>query len=303
MLTRITCGAVALFFFLPVFGQIDTVKATAADSIAVRDTSRIDSSSIAAIDSTPAKIPVYKLKPVVDIPIVAVGAGWSLYAFTQIYSKTPSTEEEILDLDVNDINSFDRRAVRPFDESIDKASYIPFFAVMPMPFVFLTGKNTRKDFFKLTFLYLEAMSITGFLYTGSVYLTDRYRPYAYSSESTMDQRTRGGAKNSFYAGHVALVATATFFGAKVYADYHPDSKIKWLFYTLAGATTATVAAMRYQAGQHFPSDLILGAVQGTLTGFLVPHFHKHKIIKDPNLCLVLYSNGRDHMLSLVYKLK
>src|SRR5688572_29780630 len=303
MLTRITCGALALFFFLPVFGQTDTIRAQTADSIALRDTSRIDTSSPVAINSIPDKIPVYKLKPAVDIPVVAVGAGWSLYAFTQIYSKTPSTQEEILELNVNDINSFDRRAVRPFDESIDAASYIPFFAVMPMPFVFLTGKSTRKDFFKLTFLYLEAMSITGFLYTGSTYFTDRYRPYAYSSESTMDQRTRGGAKNSFYAGHVALVATSTFFGVKVYADYHPESKIKWLFYTLAGATTATVAAMRYQAGQHFPSDLIVGVVQGTLTGFLVPHFHKNKIIKDPNLSLVPYTNGKDHMLSLVYKLR
>ncbi len=302
MITRITCVAVAFFFLLPAFGQTDTTRAVNADSLALLDSTRIDTIAKAPVNTAP-KVPVYKLKPAVDIPIVAVGAGWSLYAFTQIYSKTPSTQEEILELDVNNINSFDRRAVRPFSESIDKASYYPFFAVMPMPFVFLTGKKTKKDFFKLTFLYLEAMSITGMLYTASTYFTDRYRPYAYSSESTMDQRTRGGAKNSFYAGHVALVATATFFGAKVHADYNPDSKIKWLLYTLAGATTATVAVMRYEAGQHFPSDLIIGAVQGTLTGFLVPHFHKHKIIKDPNLSLMPYTNGRDHMLSLVYRLK
>lgn len=246
--------------------------------------------------------PVYKLKPGVDVPLTAATAGWSLYAFTKIYSKGHSDEEIILNLDKNNINSFDRRAVRPFSESLDKVSYYPFFAVMPMPFVFLTGKSTRKDFFKLTFLYLEAMSITGLLYTGSVYFIDRYRPYAYSPESTMPQRTRGGAKNSFYAGHVALVATSSFFGAKVYADYHPESKIKWLFYTLAGAATAGTAYLRYEAGQHFPSDLILGVVQGTLTGLLVPHFHKHKIIKDPNLSFVPYSNGINHGLALVYKL-
>src|SRR5688572_5998828 len=302
MLTRITCGALALFFFLPVFGQTDTIRAQTADSIALRDTSRIDTSSPVAINSIPDKIPVYKLKPAVDIPVVAVGAGWSLYAFTQIYSKTPSTQEEILELNVNDINSFDRRAVRPFDESIDAASYIPFFAVMPMPFVFLTGKSTKKDFFKLTFLYLEAMSITGFLYTGSTYFTDRYRPYAYSSESTMDQRTRGGAKNSFYAGHVALVATSTFFGAKVHADYNPNSKIKGLLYGLAGAATLTTAYLRYSAGQHFPSDLILGTIQGTLTGILVPHFHKKKIFKNPNMSLRPYTNGYSNGLAFTYKL-
>src|ERR1051326_2488519 len=78
----------------------------------------------------------------------------------------------------------------------------------------------------------------------------------------------------FYAGHVALVATSSFFMAHVYADYHPDSKVKWLMYTLAGAATGYTAYMRYRGGQHFPSDILLGITQGTLTGLLVPHFHK-----------------------------
>ena len=172
---------------------------------------------------------------------------------------------------------------------------------MPLPFLFLAFKDTRQDLFKLTFLYLEAMSITGFLYTGSVYLTDRFRPYAYSEETPMTWRTRGGAKNSFYAGHVALVATSTFFMAKVYADYNPDSKIKWLVYGLAGAATGTMAYLRHRGGFHFPSDIILGVTQGTLTGILVPHFHKNKLIKDPNLSLLPYSNGQANGLTLVYK--
>ena len=84
--------------------------------------------------------------------------------------------------------------------------------------------------------------------------------------------------------------------------YHPDSKIKWLFYTLAGTATVSVAYLRYLAGQHFPSDLLLGIAQGTLTGLLVPYFHKHKIIKDPNLSLLPYSNGGNHGLALIYKI-
>jgi membrane-associated phospholipid phosphatase len=283
--------------------QNDTLRSSPPDSV-------LDVGAAAAHDSSGTNLPIltsekrqpiYKLKPAVDIPIFVVGAGWSGYAFTKIYSKPHSTEEQILGLNKNDINPFDRWAVRPFSESVDKISYYPFFASMPLPFLFLFG-NTKKDFFKLTGLYLEAMSITGFFYTGSVYFTDRYRPYAYSDESTMDQRTRGGAKNSFYAGHVALVATSTFFMAKVYADYHPDSKAKWVFYTLAGATTATTTYLRYRAGQHFPTDLLLGMAQGTLTGLLVPHFHKNKLLKNNNLSILPFSSGRSLGLSMVYKL-
>ena len=233
----------------------------------------------------------------------AVGAAWSMYAFTKIYSKDDSPVETILALNKNDINGFDRGAVRPYDKNLDRISYYPFFGSVPLPFLFLAGQKTRKDFFKLTFLYLEAMSITGFLYTGSTYFVDRYRPYAYSSETEMPQRTRGGAKNSFYAGHVALVATSTFFMAKTYADYHPDSKIKWLFYGLATATTGVTGALRYSGGQHFPSDLLLGITQGALTGILIPHWHKVKKNKDPDLSIYPYGTGRSMGLSFLYRIR
>jgi membrane-associated phospholipid phosphatase len=299
MMIKLLCCTAAMILQLWSVAQTDSVKVSSNDTLRSADTLIERSSSV----KTSERRQVYKLKPSADIPVFAVGAGWSAYAFTKIYSKEHSSEETILSLDVNDINGFDRWAVRPYDEAIDKASYYPFYASTLLPFLFLTGKETSKDFFKLSFLYLETMSITGFLYTGSVYVTNRYRPYAYSSETEMPQRTRGGAKNSFYAGHVALVATSTFFMAKVYSDYHPDSKAKWVFYTIAGAATAATAYMRHAAGQHFPSDILLGITQGTLTGILVPHFHKNKIIKDPNLSIMPYTNGVSSGFALSYKLK
>jgi membrane-associated phospholipid phosphatase len=303
VMKRLLIGTALIMLTPFVRAQTDTLENSRRDSVINVDAADASDSSGRnfPILYSGQKHPIYKFKPAVDIPIFIVGAGWSAYAFTKIYSKPPSTEEEVLSLDKNNINGFDRWAVRPYSESLDRISYYPFFASMPLPFLFLFG-NTKKDFFKLTGLYLEAMSITGFLYTGSVYFFDRYRPYAYSDESTIDQRTRGGAKNSFYAGHVALVGTSTFFMAKVYADYHPDSKAKWFFYTLAGATTATTAYLRYRAGQHFPSDILLGMAQGTLTGLLVPHFHKNKLIKNNSLSILPFSQGRSMGMSIVYKL-
>jgi membrane-associated phospholipid phosphatase len=244
---------------------------------------------------------VYKINPGVDIPVTATGTLWSLYAFTKIYSKDPSNDETILALNKSDVNGFDRWAIRPYSKKIDNISYIPFYASMPMPVLFLFDKRMRKDIGKLSFLYLEAMSVTGLLYTGSTYLTNRYRPYVYSEETDLDQRTRGGGKNSFYAGHVALVATSTFFMAQVYADYHPESKIKWVFYGIATGATVATAWWRHQAGQHFPSDLLLGVAQGTLTGLLVPRLHRTKWIKNPNLSIMPFT-GQSHGLAVRYKL-
>src|SRR4051812_20849812 len=102
---------------------------------------------------------IYKINPAVDVPIVALGTGWSLYAFTKIYKKGPSTEAQVLSLKTSDIPSFDRNAVRPYDKSLDQVSYYPFYGAMPLPFVFfLTGQDMRNDFWKLSFLYWETMS-------------------------------------------------------------------------------------------------------------------------------------------------
>lgn len=292
------CVAATISLYISSFSQEDSLKVNKIDTLAIRDTVAIDSSVNSSVEK---KQQVYKLKAAVDIPLFAVGAGWSAYAFTEIYSKDRSTEEQILALDKNDINRFDRWAVRPYSEDLGTASDYIFYGSMALPLLFLSAKETRNDFFKLSFLYLEAMSVTGLLYTGSVYLTNRYRPYAYSDETEMSWRTRGGAKNSFYAGHVALVATSTFFMAKVYADYYPASKAKWMFYSVAGLATGTMAYLRHKGGFHFPSDILLGVAQGTLSGILVPHFHKNRLIKNPNVRIVPYSNGESSGLAMTYK--
>ena len=290
---RTLCLLISLIWLMAVFAQEDSLKTgtTATGSQPFVNTGK--------------KQPVYRIKAKTDIPVFAVTGGWSLYALQKIYDKTPSTPEQIMNLDKNNINGFDRWAVRPFDKSLETASWYPFFASMAMPFLFLADKKTSKDFFKLTFLYLEAMSVTGVLYTGAVSAADRYRPYAYdnSGQTTMQQRTRGGARNSFYAGHVALVATSSFFVSKVYADYHPHSAMKWVFYSVAAASTGLTAYLRYRSGQHFPSDILLGIAQGTLAGLLTPQIHKPRSGKKNELSFLPYSDGQSRGLTMMYTFK
>lgn len=245
---------------------------------------------------------IYKLNYGVDIPVTATGTIWSLYAFTKIYNKDPSSDEAILALNRNNVNGFDRWAIRPYSKKIDNLSYVPFYASMPMPLFMMIDSRMRKDIAKLSFMYLEAMSVTGLLYTGSTYFTNRYRPYVYSSETDLDQRTRGGGKNSFYAGHVALVATSTFFLAQVYSDYHPESKAKWVFWSIATAATGATAWWRHRGGLHFPSDILLGIAQGTATGILVPRLHRSKWFRHKDLTILPFT-GESHGLAMIYRFK
>lgn len=245
---------------------------------------------------------VYKIKPAIDWPLTLAGTAFSLYGFKQIYGKDKIPEATILNLRKSDINGFDRWAASVYASGAAKMSDGPFYIAMPLPLLLLADKDIRKDAFKFIFLYWETMAITGVFYTSAPMIWDRYRPYAYNDNAPMGDRTSGVAKNSFFAGHVALVASSTFFLAKVYSDYHPDSKIKWVFYTGASAATLATGYLRHRAGKHFPSDILVGTVIGTATGILVPHFHKNRLIKNKNISIHPYTTGQASGVYAVYRL-
>lgn len=244
--------------------------------------------------SRPADASPYRIKKKIDMPLTAIGIGWSLLGFSKIYNKDTSSVAQVMALNRNNIPAIDRWVADQYSEKAFDASNVFFYGAMPLPLVLLVDPKMRLDGVKLGLMYLEAMGVTGILYTSASYLHDRYRPYAYNPDAPMVRRQRGGAKNSFYAGHVALVGTSAFFIAKVYSDYHPESKFKWVLFTAAGLATATTGYLRIAAGEHFLTDVLLGIGLGTLSGILVPHFHKKPLFKNPNISLSPYmgeSNG------------
>lgn len=274
----------------------------------VRDTIKTD--TIVSVNEPVTKItidesgtrnePVYKLKPGIDIPVTAVTTATTLFGFSKIYNKERLTVDEVESLDPRNVNRFDRPATRHYSERATKVADFLFYGSQPLPLIFLLDKKTRKDFPKLVLLYLEAMGATGVPYVSAVYYANRLRPYTYNPETPMDFKLRGGSRNSFFAGHPALVATSTFFMATVFSDYHPESKFKWLFYTLAGAATAGTAIGRYLGGRHFPSDLIVGVSLGTASGLIIPRIHRNKDITKRKTAIMPFF-GQSNGLTLVRK--
>jgi len=255
-----------------------------------------------ASDSSNAGRKPYTLNKPVDFSLTAGLAGFTLYNFSQISKKDGTSEAKVLSLTKDDVNGFDRWAIRPYNKSVDKASYIPFYLAIPYPVIFFgLDKKMRKDYLELSFLYLQAMCITGTLYSTSVHYFSRLRPLVYDPGSPMDKRTSRNSRNAFFAGHVALVGTSTFFMAQVFADYHPDSKLKWVLYGAAGLATGATGYMRHKAGEHFPSDILVGTAVGTLSGLLVPRLHRSKLIKNRKISLIPYV-GPASGLALFYKL-
>jgi membrane-associated phospholipid phosphatase len=222
---------------------------------------------------------VYHTKNAVDWPITVALGGPAIYLLTIIYSKSPTPESVILNLDKKNVPSIDRWSAGWHDANMDKASYYPFFAVMPLPLLLLTDKQIAGDKGTIGLMYLEAFAFEGILYTSSVYFFDRFRPDVYNTDLPLSYRTNGNFRNSFFAGHVAVVALSTLFISKVYDDYHPESNFKWVLYGASTAATLGMAYMRLEAGKHFTTDILVGMAVGTACGLGVPIAHKKRDYK------------------------
>ena len=140
---------------------------------------------------------VYIIKKGVDIPLTVAGVAWSLYGFTKIYNKDTSTTAQILALNKNNVSRFNRSAIDYYSQKAFNMSNVLFYGAMPLPLVLMVDQKIRQDAFKVLFLYIEAMGVTGIFYTSAAYIHDKYRPYAYNPQAPLDRRKRGGAKNSF----------------------------------------------------------------------------------------------------------
>src|SRR5690606_21915330 len=113
-----------------------------------------------------------------------------------ISEKSGTSEAKVLSLNPEDINSFDRGATEQFSTSANKSSDYFMYGALPIPFlVSLIDNDMRKDFFKISFLFLEAMSITGTAYGMTAGNIDRYRPLVYNPNAPMKEGRRGYAKS------------------------------------------------------------------------------------------------------------
>ena len=229
---------------------------------------------------------VYKVKPWIDIPATLVLDAMAYTGIHLVDNKDTTQIAKILALKKSDINSFDRSVANNYSPKAKSTSDLFFYGSMPLPLFFLLDKKIRKDGLRVEMMYLQALGTTGVVYSASAALADRLRPLTYNSDAPIDERRSGNSRNSFFAGHPALVATSTFFMAKVYADYHPNMKHKWLLYAAAGSIAATTGYLRIRAGYHFYSDVITGISFGALVGVLVPQLHKNKLLKNYKLTLL-----------------
>lgn len=214
---------------------------------------------------------VYHLSWQRDVPLGASAIG--LTALGQVLrDRTPDIT--LADLRLPNIPRFDRFATRFSSNTARKASDYTLYAGAVMPFLLLAGQETRQDFGKIAVMYAEVAFI-------NLGLTDiikstalRPRPYVFDENLAPETVLSNGDRAAFLSGHTSGTAAGSFFFARVFADYYPDSKLKPYVWGTAIAMPALAGWLRIRAGRHYPSDVIAGYALGAAVGYFIPVIHR-----------------------------
>lgn len=224
---------------------------------------------------------IYHVNYWVSGGIALTGIATNSISHGRLRSKPGMTEEHVRLITARGVNRFDHWALRqdPLkkDAAHEASNYILYPSAL-LPFFLFLDTEIRHSWLDISLMYAETQAINSNLYgwspLGPTFI-DRYRPAVYYEELPMKERNFGNLRNSFYSGHVGSTATATFFAAKVYADYHPElGGKKLLLYGLAGLPPVMVGYLRIKALKHFPSDVIAGGIIGASLGILIPELHR-----------------------------
>ena len=125
-------------------------------------------------------------------------------------------------------------------------------------------------------MFAEAEMLISGLTLFSKGITRRYRPYAYNENLSDRKRSSEHASQSFWSGHTSSAFTMAVFTGYVFQNRNPESRyVKPVWITGISLATAT-GILRVSSGNHFPSDVIAGAVAGSIVGWIVPRLHNER---------------------------
>lgn len=213
--------------------------------------------------------------------IALTGVLTNSFAHDRLRSKPGMTEEHVNLITSKGINRFDAWGLRQDPAGRNEAAKTSdriLYSSAILPFFLFLDKDIRQSWLDISLMYAEAQAINSNLYGWSPFgptFVERYRPAVYYDELPLNERNFGNLRNSFYSGHAGSTATATFFAAKVFADYHPGlGGKKYLLYAAASLPPAMVGYYRVKALRHFPSDVIAGGLIGASLGILIPELHR-----------------------------
>jgi membrane-associated phospholipid phosphatase len=214
-----------------------------------------------------------------DLDIATLALGTVLWAGTSFVGPTGGAfcgTSTTAPCDPSQINAFDRLAIGHSNQNARTAATVIEF----VPIIYLgldmfdVGLKNWKTYLTDLWVVAEALAWNGAVQDIVRRAVRRPRPFLYTAGVYPSERDGSDAGFSFYSGHTSFAFALATSCSYTFTLRHPHSKWKWVVWPALMAVASIEPVLRVYSGDHFPTDVIVGALAGSAIGVLFPALHR-----------------------------
>jgi membrane-associated phospholipid phosphatase len=220
----------------------------------------------------------YALRLDIDIATVVLGA--TLWGGTGLIGSTTQAPfcggSATPPCDPSGINALDRLALNHSSAGARTAADIISF--IPIAYLgidmFDVGLRNWKTYLTDLWVVAESLAWNGAIQDIVRRAVRRPRPFLYSPGVYPADRDSSDAGYSFYSGHTSFAFALATSASYTFTLRHPHSKWRYVVWPVLMAVASIEPILRVYSGDHFPTDVIVGAVAGSAVGLFFPAVHR-----------------------------
>ena len=223
----------------------------------------------------------FTIDPVSDGLLIVSGAGLSslltlVLSTGEIAPSPPGDASKLLSIDRGAVTQSIDKNAGPYSD-IGLYTAVGFAVLDPL----LSGFRDGWDAALVdAVMYAESVSLTETLTDITKIAVRRPRPVDYLNCAGQPTSATGCGSTdlqlSFFSGHSATVASIGATATYLAFERSPHTARPRITLGVGTALTTFVSYERVRSGNHFPTDVLAGAMTGVAVGVLVPHLHRHK---------------------------
>jgi hypothetical protein len=212
---------------------------------------------------------VYELDPRIDLPLLGLGLAGTTAGFLEVPPPACLPDCEVPD----QMLALDRTAIGKHSRSsghIADGLSIAFLVGPPVWSALDTGGD---GLFEDVVVHTETLLLVQGLNQIVKFAVQRPGPYAYDTSLPPEQRSGPEAARSFWSGHTSTAFASATSHSVTYWLRHPRDPWRFTVIGTNMAAATAVGLLVYDAGWHYPTDIVAGALAGMSLGLLVPVLH------------------------------
>ncbi len=220
----------------------------------------------------------FELNPVNDS--ILMGTGVALSGSALICDKLlniKSSDFDASELSKGDIPVFEQIFMRPYSKTLHIVGTGTMALSLVSPVMF--AAVPKSEWLSIGMMYGETLLIANGIKEWLKIAVNRPRPYMYYEGYPQNKVDDGDWNCSFPSGHSTFAFTGAAFVSYLFNLYYPDSSWRYAVTGAAFGVAALTAGLRMASGNHFFTDVLTGAVIGTICGFAIPYMHTEAFYK------------------------